>query len=70
MTVINQRFGESIAWTGKTVFHCHFLDHEDQGMIAAMIIADPRGEEPPTQPTKKSAKKSKGKKMKNSKQSK
>ena len=38
MTVIRQRFGESVAWTGKTVFHCHFLDHEDQGMIAAMMI--------------------------------
>ena len=40
-TVIRQRFGAATAWTGKTVFHCHFLDHEDQGMIAAMVIADP-----------------------------
>jgi hypothetical protein len=40
-TIIQSRFGESKAWTGKTVYHCHFLDHEDQGMIAAMIIADP-----------------------------
>ena len=43
-TVIIQQFGggaESVAWTGKTVFHCHFLDHEDQGMLAAFLIADP-----------------------------
>ena len=43
-TVIMQHFGggsQSVAWTGKTVFHCHFLDHEDQGMIAAFAIADP-----------------------------
>ena len=41
LTVIHQQFGQSKAWTGKTVYHCHFLDHEDQGMISAMIIADP-----------------------------
>lgn len=46
-TIIQSRFGESKAWTGKTVYHCHFLDHEDQGMIAAMIIADP--DDPSTQ---------------------
>lgn len=41
-TQILQRFaGGEKAWTGKTVFHCHFLDHEDQGMIAAIMIADP-----------------------------
>ena len=27
VTVIHQRFGEREAWTGKTVYHCHFLDH-------------------------------------------
>ena len=42
MTKVRQRFGsESVAWTGKMVFHCHFLDHEDQGMIASMMILDP-----------------------------
>eukprot|EP00584_Thalassiosira_punctigera_P012779 CAMPEP_0172548702 /NCGR_PEP_ID=MMETSP1067-20121228/17933_1 /TAXON_ID=265564 ORGANISM="Thalassiosira punctigera, Strain Tpunct2005C2" /NCGR_SAMPLE_ID=MMETSP1067 /ASSEMBLY_ACC=CAM_ASM_000444 /LENGTH=814 /DNA_ID=CAMNT_0013335957 /DNA_START=115 /DNA_END=2559 /DNA_ORIENTATION=+ len=45
MTTIRQRFGESISWTGKTVFHCHFLDHEDQGMISAMMILDPNEED-------------------------
>jgi hypothetical protein len=41
-TRIYQRFGGGeIAWTGKTVFHCHFLDHEDQGMISAIMIGDP-----------------------------
>jgi FtsP/CotA-like multicopper oxidase with cupredoxin domain len=40
-----QKFGASIAWAGKTVFHCHFLDHEDQGMIAAMMISDPNAGE-------------------------
>jgi FtsP/CotA-like multicopper oxidase with cupredoxin domain len=41
-TRIYQRFGGGdIAWTGKTVFHCHFLGHEDQGMISAILIGDP-----------------------------
>jgi hypothetical protein len=41
-TRIYQRFGGGeIAWTGKTVFHCHFLDHEDQGMISAIMFGDP-----------------------------
>jgi Multicopper oxidase len=44
-TVIYQRFGDSasggVSYAGKIVYHCHFLDHEDQGMIAAMMIADP-----------------------------
>jgi hypothetical protein len=41
-TRIYQRFGgRDIAWAGKTVFHCHFLNHEDQGMISAMMIGDP-----------------------------
>jgi len=39
---IKQRFGESVAWTGKTVYHCHFLDHEDQGMISAVEISNPK----------------------------
>jgi suppressor of ftsI len=25
-------------WTGKTVFHCHILDHEDTGMMKNIII--------------------------------
>ncbi len=37
--VMRQKFRASdIAWAGKTFFHCHFLDHEDQGMIAAIKI--------------------------------
>lgn len=42
-TVIWQHFGHgrSDAFQGKTAFHCHFLDHEDQGMIAAFMIAAP-----------------------------
>ena len=37
--VMWQKFRASdVAWAGKTVFHCHFLDHEDQGMIAAIKI--------------------------------
>jgi hypothetical protein len=36
---MRQKFGASdVVWAGKTVFHCHFLDHEDQGMIAAIKI--------------------------------
>lgn len=38
---IYQRFGGGTSFAGKTVFHCHFLDHEDQGMMQGMIIADP-----------------------------
>ena len=43
-TIIWQRFGITLsnAWEGKTVFHCHFLDHEDQGMMAAFLIGDPK----------------------------
>jgi Multicopper oxidase len=40
-TIIYQRFGEDNAFAGKTVYHCHFLDHEDQGMIAAFLIDNP-----------------------------
>lgn len=41
-TIIYQRFGEDNAFAGKTVYHCHFLDHEDQGMIAAFLIDNPQ----------------------------
>jgi FtsP/CotA-like multicopper oxidase with cupredoxin domain len=41
-TIVYQRFGEDNAFAGKTVYHCHFLDHEDQGMIAAFLIAIPQ----------------------------
>jgi FtsP/CotA-like multicopper oxidase with cupredoxin domain len=55
-TQIYQRFGlgkqengnSSIigtVWTGKTVYHCHFLDHEDQGMMAAMVILEDKKED-------------------------
>ena len=40
-TIIYQRFGGANSFVGKTVYHCHFLDHEDQGMIAAFLVADP-----------------------------
>ena len=38
--VIWQRFGnrQATAWTGKSVFHCHFSDHADQGMMSAFVI--------------------------------
>jgi FtsP/CotA-like multicopper oxidase with cupredoxin domain/peroxiredoxin len=29
-------------FAGKTVFHCHTLDHEDQGMMHTIRIVDPR----------------------------
>lgn len=54
MVNIRQRFGDSIAWTGKTVFHCHLLNHEDSGMIANMVIADPRVPSPPVPPPTRS----------------
>jgi hypothetical protein len=28
-------------YTGKTVFHCHFLAHEDTGMMATLFIGPP-----------------------------
>jgi peroxiredoxin len=34
---IRQRF---LDFPGKTVFHCHFLDHEDQGMMVPVILSD------------------------------
>jgi FtsP/CotA-like multicopper oxidase with cupredoxin domain len=43
-------YGAVVTWSkfnarfpGKTLFHCHFLDHEDQGMIAAFMVAQPGG---------------------------
>ena len=38
VTVIHQQFGQSKAWTGKTVYHCHVLDHEDRGMMGILEI--------------------------------
>ena len=35
-TVIRLRFKE---WTGKAVFHCHILPHEDTGMMQNFLIA-------------------------------
>jgi FtsP/CotA-like multicopper oxidase with cupredoxin domain len=35
--VIRQRFQQ---WTGKTVFHCHILPHEDTGMMQNVLITD------------------------------
>jgi FtsP/CotA-like multicopper oxidase with cupredoxin domain len=40
MVVVDQKYGSSIAWAGKTVYHCHFVDHKDQGKIAAMMITN------------------------------
>jgi hypothetical protein len=28
-------------YTGKTVFHCHFLAHEDTGMMSTLFIGNP-----------------------------
>jgi suppressor of ftsI len=33
--VIRMRFRE---WTGKSVFHCHILPHEDTGMMKNFLI--------------------------------
>lgn len=41
ITQVWQQFNQNdVAWQGKTVFHCHFLDHEDQGMMSAFTIQD------------------------------
>jgi hypothetical protein len=49
---IYQRFGGGdIARTGKIVFHCHFRDREDQGMISAIMIGDPNLVATDIQPT-------------------
>ena len=55
-TVIWQRFGrprldfqtaDPMGWPGKTVFHCHFFDHSDQGMMAAFLIGPGASPPPP-----------------------
>lgn len=34
-----QQYGDgTVAFAGKTVFHCHYLEHEDQGMIKNLLI--------------------------------
>ncbi|GKY96574.1 hypothetical protein MPSEU_000617000 [Mayamaea pseudoterrestris] len=34
-----QQYGDGVvAFAGKTVFHCHYLEHEDQGMIKNLLI--------------------------------
>ena len=38
-SVIRMRFKE---WTGKSVFHCHILPHEDTGMMQNFLILDKR----------------------------
>merc|ERR1711935_1188272 len=35
---------ESTNLNGKSVFHCHFLAHEDTGMIAQIMFSDPTTE--------------------------
>lgn len=42
--VVRQRYKQ---WTGKAVYHCHILPHEDTGMMANFMIAD-TGVKPPT----------------------
>jgi len=37
---IRVRFAD---FTGKTVYHCHILDHEDRGMMGVLEITDPTG---------------------------
>jgi peroxiredoxin len=41
---IRQRF---LDFPGKTVFHCHILDHEDQGMMVPVILSDVSRSLPP-----------------------
>jgi len=37
-----QKFGgEKAAWQGKTIFHCHFFNHEDMGLMSGFIIDGP-----------------------------
>jgi suppressor of ftsI len=39
--VIRIRFRE---WTGKAVYHCHILPHEDTGMMQNFLIRDPESD--------------------------
>jgi FtsP/CotA-like multicopper oxidase with cupredoxin domain len=39
--VVRMRFKQ---WTGKSVFHCHILPHEDVGMMQNFLIVDPAKE--------------------------
>lgn len=34
-SIIRMKFRE---WTGKSVFHCHILPHEDTGMMKNFLI--------------------------------
>jgi peroxiredoxin len=43
--VIRTRF---LDFPGQSVFHCHILDHEDQGMMMPLIFSNP-GQPPPAQ---------------------
>jgi FtsP/CotA-like multicopper oxidase with cupredoxin domain/peroxiredoxin len=44
---IRSRF---VDFTGKTVLHCHNLDHEDNGMMQAVCIVDPKVPDPDCPP--------------------
>jgi hypothetical protein len=35
-------------FTGKFVFHCHVLHHEDHGMMSVVEVVDPKGQEEAT----------------------
>ena len=37
-----------INFTGKFVFHCHVLHHEDHGMMSAVEVVDPEAQDEPT----------------------
>ena len=37
--VIRMKFAE---FTGKFVFHCHILNHEDHGMMAIVEVVEPK----------------------------
>ena len=42
---IRMRFTD---FTGKFVFHCHVLHHEDHGMMSAVEVVDPEAQDEPT----------------------
>ena len=35
-------------FTGKFVFHCHVLHHEDHGMMSVVEVVDPEAQDEPT----------------------
>jgi FtsP/CotA-like multicopper oxidase with cupredoxin domain len=41
--IVQARFGDHL---GEFVFHCHMLEHEDNGMMGRFVVTAPPGEEP------------------------